>query len=154
VAGIRISFDPYFIFFDPRGLKPASHLKSAIARKTPIITSIKRPHRSFVRMPFYSILIFRLVLHHRAENLLQRVCRALTLQLVEKLLGEYKYDQAVVASIETSVPSTYWRRVYRGLLLQYAIRCDGLFAMLIRVPGRSCLVAKKKKPSMLKEVKL
>jgi hypothetical protein len=49
---------------------------------------------------------------------------ALTLQLVEKLLGEYKYDQAVLASIKTSVPSTHWRRIYRGLLLQYAIRGD------------------------------
>jgi hypothetical protein len=49
---------------------------------------------------------------------------ALALQLVEKILSEFKYDQAVVAAVRTSIPSIHWRRIYRGLLLQYALRGD------------------------------
>ena len=43
-------------------------------------------------------------------------------KIIEELLGEYQYDEAMLGAIQSAIPVGFWPRIYRGLLIDHAIR--------------------------------
>jgi DNA-binding transcriptional ArsR family regulator len=50
------------------------------------------------------------------------VSRQGALTIVERLLSEYQYNEGMLGAIQGAVPVAYWPRVYRGILIDHALR--------------------------------
>ena len=89
-------------------------------------------------LPFHDQIVYRRAVmsyeagdHAKTIEFLRRilatedaaeVSRQGALTIVERLLSEYQYNEAMLGAIQGAVPVAYWPRIYRGLLIDHALR--------------------------------
>lgn len=65
------------------------------------------------------------------DNSLDEV-QGMALRLVQEILNHYQYDDTILAAVQSTVPTTEWRRIYRGLLLEHALIGDSASYLRLR----------------------
>ena len=89
-------------------------------------------------LPFHDEIVYRRAIlsyeagaHTKTIEFVRRIlatedaseaARQGALTIVERLLSEYQYNEAMLGAIQGAVPMAYWPRIYRGLLIDHALR--------------------------------